>query len=170
MAGRPTIQVVKTNAVVSPQHYIRLLGGNGEIVLTSELYSTKGNALKAARRLKRWIPFARFDADTIEVAKRKPEPEERIGVVGNTPQIVEQWIQRNHGALIGGTSLSAGVLVRGYHKADQLRGANFHTCFVIGSVLNEMRMNVELATRLGDNPRIIPVDQAETLPSDWRTR
>lgn len=34
-------------------HYVRLCGGNGEILMSSEPYAKKANALRAARSLQR---------------------------------------------------------------------------------------------------------------------
>lgn len=51
---RPRIQVVTGRRLP----WVRLVAGNGEIILSSEGYDSVGNARRAAKRLKRLIPFA----------------------------------------------------------------------------------------------------------------
>ena len=59
---RPVIRVNRTGTIGRPtEFYINLVGGNGEIMLTSEMYPTKQNANRAARNLRRFIILARLE-------------------------------------------------------------------------------------------------------------
>lgn len=55
--------IVKQQILNSPECWIRLVGRNGQIIMTSELYSTRTNARRAARTLSKRLGVPAFDGE-----------------------------------------------------------------------------------------------------------
>lgn len=58
---KPRIEIVPS--VVAEQYFVRVVAANGEIVAVTELFATKSNAWRAARRL----PEIVADAEILDV-------------------------------------------------------------------------------------------------------
>lgn len=171
---RPTIQVRESGTNIdtgADNHFVRLVGGNGEIAMVSEMYVSKGNAVKAAQRLKRWIPIAKMDIGLPFKLADHPNaetPPERILVIGGDQATVNQWVERNRMALMGASAGTGGVIIRTLTRADAIRGQQAHYVFEVGTVSNDMDLNAHLAARLGKHPRVIRLFPGEDLAPMWR--
>lgn len=171
---RPTIQVAESATNINTgrdEHFVRLVGGNGEIVMVSEMYTSKGNAVKSAQRIKRWLPIAKLDLGGPFKAADHPNaetPPERILVVGGDQAQVNKWVDRNRLALMGAATHNGGVVIRTLTRPDAMRGQQAHYVFEVGTVTEDMDENAHLAARLGEHPRVIKLFPGEDLAPMWR--
>lgn len=90
----------------------------------------------------------------------------RVLVYGRDSQSASMWVWKS-----GTRYTSEGwsiALASGFTDPKSIRGKQFHMTVCLVPVLDrEIAAEIQLATRLGDNPRIVTADHDETLEQVW---